>query len=84
MCLLQEKRRIEKAGGMVLPMRNREGAFVGPKRVFRQDGLSPGLAMSRSLGDLLAHSLGVSPVPTCSHRRLTSHDQFVVSLPGPL
>ncbi|CAL8463743.1 g3277 [Coccomyxa elongata] len=74
----EEKRRIEKAGGMVLPMRNREGAFVGPKRVFGPDGLSPGLAMSRSLGDLLAHSLGVSPVPTCSHRRLTSHDQFVV------
>lgn len=76
--VLQEKRRIEKAGGMVSPMRNREGAFVGPQRVFGPDGFAPGLAMSRSVGDLLAHSLGVSCVPSCSQRRLTSNDQFVV------
>lgn len=60
------------------PMRNREGAFVGPHRVFGPEGFAPGLAMSRSLGDLLAHSLGVCPLPVCSQRRLTAQDQFVV------
>lgn len=76
--LSQERRRIERTGAIVSPMRNREGAFVGPHRVFGPDGFAPGLAMSRSLGDLLAHSLGVCPLPITSQRRLTSQDQFVV------
>ena len=63
---------------MVSPMRNSEGRFVGPYRVFGRDGTSPGLAMSRSLGDLYAHSLGVIPAPTCTFRRLTPQDEFVV------
>ncbi|KAK9917571.1 hypothetical protein WJX75_005896 [Coccomyxa subellipsoidea] len=74
----EERRRIERTGAIVSPMRNREGAFVGPQRVFGPDGFAPGLAMSRSLGDLLAHSLGVCPLPITSQRRLTSQDQFVV------
>ena len=59
-------------------MRNAQGRFVGPARVFGQGGVSPGLAMSRSLGDLHAHSLGVSPLPACTSRRLSPADQFLV------
>lgn len=75
---VQERRRIEKAGGMVSRLVNSEGRDVGPYRVFGPAGTSPGLAMARSLGDLVAHQLGVTPLPTCSTRQLTSADQFVV------
>ena len=64
---------------MVSQMRNAEGRFVGPARVFGPGGASPGLAMSRSLGDLHAHSLGVSPLPACTTHRLSPADQFLVS-----
>lgn len=74
----QERRRIDKAGGMVSKLVNREGRHVGPYRVFGPGGTSPGLAMARSLGDLVAHQLGVTPQPTCTTRALTSADQFVV------
>ena len=37
--------------------------FVGPARVWLSDVEVPGLAMSRSLGDYVAQSVGVSPEP---------------------
>jgi len=52
-----ERERIESMGGMV----RREGDALtgehGPYRVWRKDGHGPGLAMSRSLGDLNAHKV---------------------------
>ena len=36
---------------------------VGPHRVYMKYDSSPGLAMSRSMGDLVAHSCGVSSDP---------------------
>lgn len=81
----QERRRIERAGGHVSQLRNAEGRFVGPARVFGPNGASPGLAMSRSLGDLHAHSLGVSSLPACTSHHLSPADQFLVreaALPG--
>lgn len=44
-----EKERIEKAGGEVMP---KEGT-TGPLRVWKKDEESPGLAVTRTLGDLL-------------------------------
>ena len=41
-------------------------------------GRGPGLAMSRSLGDLDAAEAGVVATPTVTHRALTSEDAFVV------
>jgi hypothetical protein len=34
---------------------------VGPQRVWLRDSWVPGLAMSRAIGDAVAHSVGVSP-----------------------
>ncbi len=76
---LQEEKRITKAGGRVLQMSNAAGRRVGPHRVFNKEMTAPGLAMSRSLGDGYAHSLGVSAAPTCTAHRLSPSDQFVVS-----
>jgi len=77
---MQEARRIAKAGGKVLQLSNATGRRVGPHRVFNAEMTAPGLAMSRSLGDGYAHSLGVSAVPTCTAHKLTPADQFVVSM----
>lgn len=38
----------------------------------------PGLAMSRSLGDQVAHSVGVSSVPDVKEFYLSREDKFVV------
>jgi serine/threonine protein phosphatase PrpC len=38
----------------------------------------PGLAMSRSLGDQVAHSVGVSSVPEVTEFILDSDDRFLV------
>ena len=62
-----------------MQLSNNAGRRVGPHRVFNSQMTAPGLAMSRSLGDAYAHSLGVSAKPTCHVHRLRSADQFVVS-----
>ena len=36
---------------------------MGPYRVWSKNGGYPGLAMSRSIGDTLAHKVGVSDMP---------------------
>jgi serine/threonine protein phosphatase PrpC len=60
-----EKKRIIEKNGRVRPLLNHQqgGIEVGPARVWLQDVEVPGLAMSRSLGDYVAQSVGVSPEP---------------------
>ena len=54
-----ERRRIESNNGSV-----RSGEEAGaPMRVYRRNENAPGLAMSRSFGDELAHSAGVISTP---------------------
>ena len=48
-----EKERIEKAGGEIMP---KEGTN-GPLRVWRKDEESPGLAVTRTLGDLMGKQI---------------------------
>ena len=38
----------------------------------------PGLAMSRSLGDVLAHSVGVSSLPEVKSYQIGVQDKFIV------
>ena len=54
----EEKKRIEESGGRIDKIYG-----MGPYRVWAKNGDYPGLAMSRSIGDRLAHSLGVSDIP---------------------
>ena len=53
-CLPLEKKRIIAAGGKVQKLRDPRLGWVGPSRVWQRNGLIPGLAMSRSFGDLMA------------------------------
>lgn len=57
-----EKARIESKGGRVFAVEYDDGVD-GPARVWLGHMDVPGLAMSRSLGDAVAHSAGVSSEP---------------------
>mmetsp|Transcript_36843 Transcript_36843/g.36473 ORF Transcript_36843/g.36473 Transcript_36843/m.36473 type:complete len:103 (-) Transcript_36843:217-525(-) len=49
----------QKYKGRVLSYQDDEGNPVGPARVWLREKNVPGLAMSRSIGDIVAHSVGV-------------------------
>jgi serine/threonine protein phosphatase PrpC len=51
---------------------------IGPHRVWLKDTDIPGLAMSRSLGDKVAHSVGVSSLPEIISDFVDVDDCFLV------
>lgn len=62
-----------------------DGEAVGAFRVFRRgDAVLPGLAMSRSLGDIYAHAVGVVPEPATASYTLGERDLFLVRRGGGL
>lgn len=62
-----EKYRILAAGGRVFPIKYSDG-MTGPDRVWQGTKNTPGLAMSRSICDSIAHSAGVVSTPTFVER----------------
>lgn len=59
-----EKDRIEMAGGKIEKYQSKKtGNFYGPLRVWTQTGGGPGLMMTRTFGDRLGHSIGMSDIP---------------------
>lgn len=58
-----EKARIIKNNGRIGKIMTQNGTFVGPQRVWLKDEDYPGLAMTRSIGDLVAESVGVTWKP---------------------
>jgi len=76
--LPEEKQRIVEAGGRVFAVEYDDG-IDGPPRVWLGHMDVPGLAMSRSLGDSVAHTAGVSSEPEFTERELDpATDKFVV------
>jgi len=73
-----EQKRIEKSGGRCEPYWDEDGKPLGPYRVWLKNENIPGLAMSRSLGDLVAASVGVSPEPEVLEFNLEPDDKFIV------
>mmetsp|Transcript_9508 Transcript_9508/g.18397 ORF Transcript_9508/g.18397 Transcript_9508/m.18397 type:complete len:453 (-) Transcript_9508:1638-2996(-) len=73
-----ERARILKHGGRVEPIMNEDRSFVGPARVWLKTENVPGLAMSRSLGDVVAARVGVSATPDVKAHRLTKDDKFLL------
>ena len=51
------------SGGVIDTFKDENGENIGPQRVWAKEDDMPGLAMSRSIGDGLAHSVGVIPTP---------------------
>ena len=69
----EEKQRIESSGGRV------DKIFgMGPFRVWFKDEDYPGLAMSRSIGDKLAHRCGVSDIPEIKEFNLIDVDPLAI------
>lgn len=76
--LPEEHQRIIESGGRVAPLPGPPGEDPGPNRVWLADIDVPGLAMSRSLGDDVAHSVGVSSIPEITEYTITDKDEFLM------
>ena len=76
--LPEEKNRIINAGGVVEQLKNYRGVGTGPMRVFSPGKNTPGLAMSRSIGDTIAKTLGVIAEPDIIEYELCEKSKFVV------
>lgn len=74
-----ELKRILAHGGVVSKATNTVGEPYGPYRVFQKSKPIPGLAMSRSLGDVAAKQVGVIADPIVEFFPLVNFkDQFIV------
>lgn len=73
-----ELARITKAGGIVGKFVTDIGEEYGPYRVWLKDERSPGLAMSRSFGDVVASSIGVTAEPDVQEVKINDEDKALV------
>ena len=74
-----ELQRIIQSGGIVSKVKDSEGNFVGPYRVFQKGKQIPGLAMSRSIGDVAAKRVGVIAEPIINFYPIAPfRDQFIL------
>ena len=76
--LEEEFERITSMNGRVFPFFNNQGNPVGPHRVWHPQLNFPGLAMSRSLGDYVAHQYGVSSEPELTEYNIQPQDEFLI------
>ena len=73
-----ESERIIKNGGKIEPYVDENGEYYGPKRVWVKYKKVPGLAMSRSFGDTMAHSVGVISEPEIFEYSILEEDKFII------
>ena len=73
-----EKKRIIEKGGRIEAYKDEEGDFVGPERVWLKGEDVPGLAMARSFGDDIAHTVGVVSQPEIFEYKLLNEDKFIL------
>ena len=76
--ITEEAERILKVGGRIRPMKDEDGEFIGPLRVYMKDRDMPGLAMTRSFGDYFGSTAGVIPEPEVSEYFFKPEDKFMV------
>ncbi|GAV64171.1 PP2C domain-containing protein, partial [Cephalotus follicularis] len=72
--LPEEAKRIALSKGRVFCLDDEPGVY----RVYRPNGQSPGLAISRAIGDYCIKDFGLISVPDVTQRNITSRDQFVI------
>jgi serine/threonine protein phosphatase PrpC len=73
-----EARRVTLTGGIVRQYRMPNGTPVGPLRVWSEEKESPGLAMTRSIGDLSAKNYGLISTPELTIKKLSKKDKFLI------
>eukprot|EP01023_Acetabularia_acetabulum_P024485 TRINITY_DN23634_c0_g1_i3.p2 TRINITY_DN23634_c0_g1~~TRINITY_DN23634_c0_g1_i3.p2 ORF type:complete len:241 (-),score=51.07 TRINITY_DN23634_c0_g1_i3:709-1431(-) len=75
----QERMRVIAAGGRVEAKRNLAGVEVGEPRLWLQDVQTPGLMVTRSLGDSIATGVGCISIPqVCFIQLKPQQDDFLV------
>ncbi len=74
----EEAERIIKNGGRIRPMKDEDGEFVGPLRVYMKNKDLPGLAMTRSFGDIFGASAGIIAEPEVSEYYFKEEDKFLI------
>ncbi|CAD8080016.1 unnamed protein product [Paramecium sonneborni] len=74
----KEQQRIIQSGGRIDTFYDQNGNPIGPMRVWVNGTQYPGLAMSRSIGDQVAQSVGVSSIPDIVEYQLAYNDKFIV------
>lgn len=75
---IDEANRIKRFGGRIEPFREDKGAFMGPMRVWLKTKQIPGLAMTRSIGDQIASTVGVACEPEIRNVVLKEEDKFIL------
>ena len=73
-----EMKRILSNGGRIQPYKDENNNPIGPERVWVLDDDVPGLAMSRSFGDEVAHDVGVISKPEVLDFYFCDEDKFVI------
>ena len=74
-----EMKRIINQGGIIKQYYdNKIKENVGPQRVFLNNSEIPGLAMSRSFGDSIAHNIGVISEPEIFRFKYNGNEKFIV------
>ena len=76
--LPEEKERILMSGGIVEQFQNDFGMYIGPYRVFAPGKDYPGLAMSRSIGDLDGKKYGIIAEPGIMEYTLNKKTKFII------
>ena len=76
--LPEEKSRILMYGGEVRQIYNSLGMLAGPYRVFALGKDFPGLAMSRSIGDLDGKKFGIIAEPGIREYNISSNTKFII------
>ena len=73
-----EAERILRHGGEIEQIQNEKGEYEGPFRIFKKNEEGPGLAMSRSFGDVVGSMLGVVAEPEVTEYILKDEDKVII------
>lgn len=73
-----EARRILDNNGRIDSYRDHNNNPLGPLRVWLKNEDVPGLAMTRSFGDQVSHSVGCNAIPEMNEYTFTKDDKVVV------
>ena len=76
--LPEEISRIMLAGGVVEQLKDEDGEGIGPYRVWVKGKDYPGLAMSRSIGDLKGKTIGVIPDPGIYEYDINKSTKYII------
>ena len=78
-CEADESQRIVNSGGRVKKCYDQDHKrFIGPDRVWVKNKEEPGLAMTRSLGDKIAHNVGVIDEPEFKTFTYDGCEKFII------